>query len=109
MLDSLPITLNEDQGDYDGPFSTYKEWHSATIGAGLGFAVLYSMNMPPQYQAMTSAIALRTILYVLTGERVEIGGKSVELPENIVGQMREEPHYFLGGFVLGSILGFILY
>jgi len=61
---------SESAFDYDGPLSTYGEWHAATFGAVVGALIGWS----------------RTLRH----------------------DLRREPHYAVGGALLGALVAFIL-
>lgn len=104
-LERLPVTLEEKDGDYNGPLSTFKEWHSATLGLGLGLALALSLALVGEAAGATvAAVVIRTVLYAHTGKEVEIAGKAVELPAKYLRQIRAEPHYLDGGIALGFVL-----
>lgn len=99
LLDSLIDRLREAGAkreadtERDGAFSYHAETHSAGIGAGLGMA------------------AALTGQWRLVGLVVSIGvyaarGKSA-LDPKIAADVRQEPHYALGGLVLGVCIGLV--
>jgi len=96
-----PITIREDKGAYNGALSTYKEWHAGTIGAGVGVAIALATLVSQAAVVAIAALAVRLVAYALTGQRLAIGDRAIDLPASLAGQLRDEPHYLLGGLVVG--------
>jgi hypothetical protein len=67
--DPLPAA-KESQDPYDGPLSTYREWHSLLIGATLGGLVGWSATLrhdlrrEPHY-ALAGALVAALVAFVL--------------------------------------------
>lgn len=98
----LPIGVTEDDSSYNGPLSTYVEWHSATIGAGLTLAgVVAFLFVGREAAAPFVVLWLRLSHYALTGRRLELAGRlELGLLSKYLGQIREEPQYYLGASLL---------
>jgi hypothetical protein len=99
----LPITFKEDEGPYDGVLSTYKEWHAGILGVGVGIAIVLATLVGQSAVMAIAALAVRLAVYALTGRRAAIGDRPVDLPEALMGQLRDEPHYYFGGLVAGAV------
>lgn len=87
---TIPLTLDESGWAYDGPFSTYKEFHSATLGFGAGM-----VDDPAAASAVVAWAAGR-------GSR-----KSRDDGERAAAhwrQVAEEPAYALGAMSVGKLV-----
>lgn len=51
LLNRIPISKTESGWGYDGPFSTYKEWHAFTIGLYHGLKKLGKPNSNSDVEA----------------------------------------------------------
>jgi hypothetical protein len=97
MLDWLRTRLrqagapSEDATDRDGAFSFHAETHAAGVGAGLGFAAVATGNV------QWLALLLPAVTAGLRARQGEFG--------KILADVRQEPHYALGGLVAGALLG----
>jgi len=100
LRDRVPIAMTEDGSDYNGPLSTYPEWHAATIGVGLGIALVLGLALNAVPLPIVGAAVARPILYAHTGRRIEIAGRKVDMPTKYLRQIRSEPHYLDGGVAL---------
>jgi hypothetical protein len=109
MMDDLPIGIEEDDSGYDGPLSTYGEWHAASIGLGIGVAVMVATMIGPATVAVVGAIGIRLVLYAITGKRAMLGDRVIDLPDRVCAQIRDEPHYLTGGMVVGVIVMTVVY
>ena len=67
-------TKDESDSSYDGPLSTYKEWHAFTHG----------------------------VYYGLTSKAL------VTPPEPKNEDVKKEPHYYRGGYIIGTLLQLLL-
>lgn len=85
LLDRLPWTVSESGWSYDGPFSTYKELHSAILGLAAGY-----LAMP--------ALAAAVVAYA-TGR-----GSKGSRTDAHWRQVTEEPAYALGAMTIGRSL-----
>lgn len=84
---------SEDSYDRDGFLSYHAEPHALGAGIGLGFMAL-------------AAGDLRVLGLLL--ELVLFGNRSERLLEpRLVGDILQERHYFLGGIVLGGLVGLL--
>lgn len=81
----------EEYSERDGAFSYAGEYHALIIGLGMGV-----------YSGITGDIgAMATLIGVALG--VSGVGKLPQFAENVVGEVRKEPWYTVGG-VLGSYI-----
>jgi hypothetical protein len=104
----LPIAVSESDSKYDGPFSTYTEWHAALLGAGLGFAFLLAVAYDGSAAVAMGAVVARTVHFAHTGRTVTVAGREIELPAKYLRQIKREPHYLDGGILLGVGGAFVL-
>jgi len=81
----------EDDTDRDGAFSYKSETHAAGVGAGLGFAATATG------QTRLLGLVVSMALYGRRGETT--------LDQTIVADVQAEPHYALGGLLLGALVG----
>jgi len=64
------LSAKESQGPYNGPLSTYREWHSLLIGATIGGLVGWSATLrhdlrrEPHY-ALAGALVGRVVAFAL--------------------------------------------
>lgn len=91
LNEKIPITLNESGWEYNGPFSTYKEFHSAILGFGAG------VSGNPALMSAVTAYALgrgATRHRDNNGERADAHWR----------QVAEEPAYALGAMAVGKMV-----
>lgn len=85
----------ESETDRNGFLSYHAESHAVGVGAGLGFS--YGATGDKQYAGLLLSAAVAG----LRGHRD--GAKS-----RVLNDVRQEPHYALGGFVLGALAGAVV-
>jgi hypothetical protein len=106
---SIPLpTLEEDGHPFDGPLSTYKEWHSLLLGLGTSLALAVATIHDIRLAATVAVVAVRMVVYALTGRRVYCGRVCVDLPDRLAGQIRAEPHYLFGGLLPGPVIAILI-
>lgn len=89
LNDLIPLTVEESGWAYDGPFSTYKEFHSAILGFGAGFT-----GSPEAASAVVAwAVGRGTKKPRDKGERADAHWR----------QVAEEPAYALGAMSVGRL------
>lgn len=91
LNEKIPITLDESGWEYNGPFSTYKEIHSAVLGFGAG------LTDSPELQSAVTAYAIgrgATKHRDDEGERADAHWR----------QVAEEPAYALGAMSVGHMI-----
>lgn len=77
----------------DGFLSYHAESHAAGAGIGLGFAILASGEL--RYLG----VLLQVVLFGNRGEKL--------LEPKLLGDVKQERHYFLGGLVTGAVFGLL--
>lgn len=82
---------SEDDTERDGAFSYHAETHAAGMGISVGFVATATGQMK-----LIGALAGLALYGRRSG--LQIGGKLVE-------DIRSEPHYALGGLVVGALVG----
>ena len=83
----------ENETQRDGLLSSAPEWHAITIGIGAGIIVATN----PQYIEVYAAL----LATIFGAERV---GKVIpQISDNLLSQLRDETHYFVGGSLLGYL------
>lgn len=85
---------SEESTDRDGGFSHHAETHAAGIGIGIGMVAMTTGEM--QYLSALLAIAM--------GADRELSPSS----DRITDDLRQEPHYLIGGLALGLALGALI-
>lgn len=95
-----PTDLIEDAGaksesdsERDGFLSYHAESHAAGVGLGLGFAAVATGNV------QWLGLVLPAVTAGLRAKNREFG--------KILTDVRQEPHYALGGLVAGALLGLV--
>ncbi|ELZ12487.1 hypothetical protein C478_10436 [Natrinema thermotolerans DSM 11552] len=85
---------SEDSTDRDGAFSYHAESHAAGLGIGLGAIATATGNYRYVGGLLAAAFGLNR-------------GPTLS-SSNITGDVRQEPHYFIGGLALGLVLGAVV-
>lgn len=82
---------SEDTYERDGFLSYHAETHAAGAGIGLGFTITASGNL------RLFGVLSQVVLFGNDGEDL--------LEPRLLGDVKQERHYFLGGLVIGASLG----
>lgn len=95
----------EEEQPYIGPFSTYPEIHAAMFGLGVGGLAIAATLTPLVPLEIFILVYIRVGHYAVTGKRLKTQqGTALDVPLWLLGQINDEPHYYL---VPSTLLMFI--
>lgn len=99
------ITMREADGEYNGPFSTFPEWHAFTWAVGYMATFIMALHINEVAAGLVLVQIVRVSIFAMTGKRVEFGGKKKSsragiLPDRYLKQIRDESQYWWGGLTV---------